>query len=172
MRRAKVVLNSSAIIALSVLGRLEDLTHIFDIILIPTAVYEEICVKGRGLPGDEELRRAVGEGTISVEEVRDRTLVEELRHVLSAGEAEAIALALEEEADYVVLDDKIAREKALEMGLNVIGTLRILRMLYDEGLIDKRALISEIEELRRRGFWVSDEVIRKALEGLPESPDG
>ena len=166
MRKAKAVFDSSVIIALSRLGRLRDIAHVFREVLIPTAVYEEVCIRGRGLPGDEELRKAVNEGIISVEEVENRTLVEELRRELSAGEAEAIALALEKRADCIALDDKLARRKALRMGLNVMGTLRILRMLYDEGLMDKQALISEIRKLREYGFWVSDEVVRKILERL------
>ena len=41
--------------------------------------------------------------------------------------------ALEEKADFVAIDDKLARKKAAEIGLNVIGTLRILRMFHDNG---------------------------------------
>lgn len=40
-----------------------------------------------------------------------------------------MVLALEEEASFIVLDDKKTRKRAAGMGLNVIGTLRVLRML-------------------------------------------
>ena len=52
---SKVVLNSSVIIALSTLGYLNKLKHVFKEVLTPRAVYEEICVRGRGLIGDREL---------------------------------------------------------------------------------------------------------------------
>ena len=98
--------------------------------------------------------------------MRNRSLVAELYRELSVGEAEAIVLALEERADFIVLDDKLARERAAEMGLNVIGTLRVLRMFYDKGLMDKQALVSEIRKLREHGFWVSDNVIKRILKEL------
>ena len=164
MKRAKAVLDSSVIIVLSKLNRLGHLTHLFGEIVIPAAVYEEVCIRGRGLPGDRELREAVEKGIITIRNVRNRPLVIELRRELSVGEAEAIVLALEEEASFVILDDKLARERATEMGLNVIGTLRVLRMFYDKGLMDKQTLVSEIRKLRESGFWVSDNIIRQILE--------
>ena len=166
MKRAKAVLDSSAIIALSKLKRLVHLTHLFEEIMIPAAVYEEVCIKGHGLPGDKELREAVEKGIITIKNVRNRSLVIELCRELSVGEAEAIVLALEEAANFVILDDKLARKRATELGLNVIGTLRVLRMFYDKGLMDKQALVSEIRKLREDGFWVSDDVIRRILEEL------
>ena len=152
MERAKAVLNSSVVIALGTLKRLEHLTYFFGEIMIPTAVYEEVCIRGRGLPGDMELREAVSKGVITIKSVRNRSLVVEFCRELSAGEAEAIALALE--------------ERAVRMGLNVIGILRVLRMFYDKGLMDKQALVSEIRKLREHGFWVSDSVIRRILKEL------
>ena len=166
MKRAKAVLDSSVIIALSKLKRLEHLTHLFGEIMIPSAVYEEVCIRGRGLPGDKELREAVEKGVITIKNVRNRSLVVELCRELSVGEAEAIVLALEEGANFIILDDKLARKRAAELGLNVMGTLRVLRMLYDKGLMDKQALASEIRKLREDGFWVSDDVIKRILEEL------
>jgi predicted nucleic acid-binding protein len=54
---SKVVLDSSVIIALSNLGYLHYLNQIFSDILIPNAIYEEICVKGAGLPVTENCRK-------------------------------------------------------------------------------------------------------------------
>ena len=166
MKRAKAVLDSSVIIALSKLKRLEHLTHLFGEIMIPSAVYEEVCIRGRGLPGDKELREAVEKGVITIKNVRNRPLVVEFCRELSVGEAEAIALALEEGANFIILDDKLARKRAAELGLNVMGTLRVLRMFYDKGLMDKQVLVSEIRKLREHGFWVSDDVIKRILEEL------
>ena len=60
---SKVVLNSSVIIALSTLGYLNKLKQIFTEILIAKAVYEEICIRGRGLIGERELLEAVKNNT-------------------------------------------------------------------------------------------------------------
>ena len=160
---SKAVLNSSVIIALSTLGYLDKLKHIFTEILITKAVHNEICVKGRGLIGERELREAVKDGLIIVKDVKNRLLVNALLDPLAIGEAETITLTVEERANYIVIDDKLARRRAKSMRLNVIGTLKVLRLLYDAKLIDKHQLLRSLEKLKEIGFRISDEVINKAL---------
>lgn len=163
---SKAVLNSSVVIALSALGHLNKLKHIFSVVLTPRAVYEEICVKGRGLMGERELLEAVNAGLIIVKDVEHRLLVDALLDPLALGEAETIALTVEENADYAVIDDKIARRRAKSMGLNVIGTLRVLRLMYDVKLIDKKDVLKALEKLKETGFRISDKVINKTLKQL------
>ena len=163
---SKVVLNPSVIIALSTLGYLNKLKHVFKEVLTPRAVYEEICVRGRGLIGDRELLEAVKDGLIIVRDVKNRLLVNALLDPLAIGEAETITLTVEERADYIVIDDKLARRRAKSMGLNVIGTLRVLRLMYDAKLIDKHQILKALEKLKEIGFRISDEVINKALREL------
>ena len=105
----KAVLNSSVIIALSTLGYLDKLRHIFAEVLVARAVYEEICVGGCGLIGERELLDAVNNGLIVVGEVKNRLLVDALLDPLAMGEAETIALAVEEEANCIVIDEKLVR---------------------------------------------------------------
>lgn len=107
----KVVLNSSVIIALSKLKILTKIANIFEKVMVPAAVYQEVCIKGQGLPGDKDLRKAVKEGLILVKKIKNVVMVKELCSKLSAGEAETIVLALEENADFIVLDDKLARKR-------------------------------------------------------------
>jgi len=163
---SKAVLDSSAIIALSQLRYWKYLNQILDEILVPHAVFEEICVKGRGLPGDAELRRLLNEGLVTVRKIRNRVLVDALLDPLALGEAEVLALAIEENADYVVIDDKMARVRAGNMGLKVIGTLRILRMIFDANLIDKNEFIRALETLKNIGFRISDKIIERVKQEL------
>jgi len=163
---SKVVLDSSVIIALSQLRHLNLLNRIFDEVLIPRAVYEEICIKGRGLTGDSEIRESVKNDLIKVKNIRNKILVNALLDPLALGEAEALTLAVGEEADYVVGDDKLARSRAKAMGLNVIGTLRVLRMFFNAGLISKSELLRALEDLRTNGFRISNEIIDKVKEEL------
>lgn len=163
---SKVVLNSSVIIALSTLGYFNKLKQIFKEILIAKAVYEEICIKGRGLIGERELLEAVKNNIIIVKDVKNRLLVNALVDPLAMGEAETITLASEERADYTVIDDKLARRRAKSMKLNVIGTLRILRLMYDAKFIDKHELINALEKLKETGFRISEDIINRVLRGL------
>jgi predicted nucleic acid-binding protein len=134
---SKAVLNSSVIIALSNLGYLGKLPVIFERILVAKAVYEEISIAGQGLIGEHELQESVKANLIEVKEVKNRLLVNALLDPLDLGEAETITLASEDKADLIVLDDKSARRRAKAMDLNVVGTLRVLRMMYDAKVIDK-----------------------------------
>ena len=163
---SKVVLNSSVIIALSTLGYFNKLKQIFKEILIAKAVYEEICIKGHGLIGERELLEAVKNNIIIVKDVKNRLLVNALLDPLAMGEAETITLASEERADHIVIDDKLARRRTKSMKLNVIGTLRILRLMYDAKLIDKHELIKALEKLKETGFRISEDITNRVLRGL------
>jgi len=160
---SKAVLNSSVVIALSTLGYIHKLKNVFTEVLVPRAVYDEICVRGRGLIGERDLLEAVKEGVITVKDVKNRLLVNALLDPLALGEAETITLTVEEKADYIVMDDKLARARAKSMGLNVIGTLRVLRLMYDAKLIDKNQLLKCLEKLKQAGFRISDQVIKKVI---------
>ena len=163
---SKAVLNSSVIIALSTLGYLNKLSPLFKEILIAKAVFDEICSAGQGLIGERELQEAVKTNLIEVREVKNRLLVNAILDPLAMGEAETIALASEEKVDYIVLDDKLARRRAKAMKLNVVGTLRILRLMYDAKLIGKSEIIKGLEKLRETGFRISEDVVNKVTKEL------
>jgi len=163
---SKAVLNSSVIIALSTLGYLNKLRPLFKEILISKAVFDEICSAGQGLIGERELQEAVKTNLIGVRVVKNRLLVNAILDPLAMGEAETIALASEEKVDYIVLDDKLARRRAKAMKLNVVGTLRILRLMYDAKLIGKSEIIKALEKLRETGFRISEDVVSKVIKEL------
>ena len=160
----KAVLDSSVIIALSHTGYLDHLENIFTDPIIPQAVFNEICIKGHGLIGDRELRKAVNNRKIRVMKPQNNNLVEALIDPLGIGEAEAIALAIEENTDYLILDDRLARRKALNMRLPVIGTIRVLKMMYNQEVLESGSLIASLNALKEIGFRISDQVLKKATE--------
>lgn len=163
---SRAVLDSSVIIALSVLNHLDKLKHLFEETVVPRAVYEEICNRGRGLIGDAELSEAVKKGVIEVKDVENRTLVNALIDPLARGEAETIALTVEENAEFMVIDDRLGRRRAKNLGLNIIGTSRVLRMMFDNGLIDKKEFLNSIEKLRETGFRISKKLTEKISKEL------
>jgi predicted nucleic acid-binding protein len=107
-----VVSNSSPLIALARIQRLDLLPAIFESILIPPAVAREIAPSIPVLP--TWLRIQASSVLPSAPLLRRR---------LGAGEREALALAIELRADWIILDDLPARRSAEASGLNVIGTL-------------------------------------------------
>jgi hypothetical protein len=164
----KAVLDSSVIIATSYVDLIDNLNKLFCEILIPQAVYEEVCLKGKGLIGDEALRAAISCGNFKLSRPQDRKLVEALIEPLGKGEAESLALAIEEEADLLVVDDRLARRKARNMEIPIVGTLRILKMMFDSGIIDSARFIESIQTLSEIGFRVSDVVIKNITDELTQ----
>lgn len=157
-----VVSNTSPILNLAIIGRLSMLRQQFGQIQIPTAVLEELRVE-ENLPGSEAIREAVETGWIQVQEVRNRLLVQLLREDLDRGEAEAIALALQLEADWTLLDEREGRRIAQELGLNVTGILGILLRSWRAG--DLSSVREAIDELREQAaFRIRADLLARVLQ--------
>ncbi len=80
---------------------------------------------------------------------------------LDRGEREAIALAVELDADLILMDDAQGRKEAKRLGLEHTGTLGILLAASKLHLVD---LSDAIRRLRQSGFFVSDAVVRRVLD--------
>jgi len=72
---------------------------------------------------------------IEVKQTKDKNLIKLLESHLDYGESEAIALALEIDADLILLDDLDARETARIYDLQITGTIGILLRAKFEGKI-------------------------------------
>lgn len=114
----KVVSNTSPLINLAWVGQLELLHELYGVIDIPEAVWHEIVVQGAGQPGAKEVNSA---DWINTRAVDNKLLVLALHQELDAGEAEAIALAIEQNAGLLLMDERLGRETARYFGLNYTG---------------------------------------------------
>lgn len=85
---------------------------------------------------------------------------------LGAGEREAIAMALETEGAWLVIDDLAARRLAQSLGIEVVGSLGLLLRAKDLGLI--AAVRPLIEAMQQEEFRASDEVIATILRAAGE----
>ena len=99
-----VVSNASPLINLAWIGELERLHTLYGELLIPEAVWHEVVVEGVGLPGADKVKAA---SWIKTRSATNRPLVHTLRQDPDAGEAETIALALEIEADLLLMDERL-----------------------------------------------------------------
>ncbi len=163
MTSGLVVSNAGPLITLAKIQRSQLLKDLFDQIVIPRAVFDEVVLRGAGEPGAEETRNARG---IETRLVVDDLSVAVLRESLGAGESEAIVLAQELGADLLLLDDALARRKAERLGLKVMGTLGVLLLAKEAGLLD--AVKPALAELQQTDFRASgrvyDEIRAKADE--------
>ena len=152
----KVVSNTTPIISLLKLNRLEILRDLYGQINIPSAVYQEIEA-GKSKGYYQDLSKI---DWITISKVKDEQAVKYFLD-LDAGEAEAIVLATEINADLIILDEKLGRFHAKHTGLKVTGTIGALIKAKKEGLI--KELKPLLNELIKKDVWISDKLIKEIL---------
>jgi len=153
-----VISNSSPIIHLTKIGRLELLKNLYGQILVPTKVYSE-CTDTTSYRAETHY---ISSATwISIVQIENLKLFNLLYSEIDAGEAEAIVLSLERSADLVLLDDMEARMKARRLELRIAGTLGVLLKAKKSGLV--QTLPAEIQKLEESGFWMSSNIKDKIL---------
>jgi predicted nucleic acid-binding protein len=158
-----VVSNATPLIGLAMADRFDLLPKLFDQIYIPQSVYEEVVLEGEKRFGAAEVQEASGIETV---QVKDRLAVEVLEDELGRGESETIVSAGEMSADWVLVDERLARRKLDSLGIRTIGTLGILLKAKELGLLP--TIKPDVEKLRTRGFRLSrrlyEDVLRLAGE--------
>lgn len=155
------VANASPLIALAKIDRFSLLKRLFREIVVPDAVWEEVVVRGAGEPGAEPTISAQRAGWLRRQQVKDILAVMFLRATLGPGGAEAIVLAQEVKATWVLLDDDLARAHADRIGLKTKGTAGVLLAAHEASFLDD--LKAGLDELRTQGFWLSDHIYSAIL---------
>jgi uncharacterized protein len=154
------VIDSSCLINLIHLDLASKLIVFFDRVYIPRNVQTECNRKHRFRYRLNKLLRAgVFEKCMCMDETNFRIL----RFEIDAGEAEALVQAQEKEAEFILVDERRAREIGLRQGLTPCGTVRLLARLRRDGhAADTWTLVRRLrKELR---FRVGDDVVAKAIE--------
>lgn len=157
----EIVCNTGPIIALAKIDRFELLRDLFETVVIPEAVLQEVR-------DDVSLSAlASAQQWLKIGSVKNRLAVQVLQEDLDAGESEAIVLAAQINADLLIIDERAATNRARNLRLRTTGTLGLLLIAKD------RALLNEIkpvlDELRRTGFHMSDELYHELLISADEA---
>jgi predicted nucleic acid-binding protein len=161
-----VISNTSPLLNLAIIDQLDLLRQQFGKILIPKAVLEELRIEEM-LPGSDDLREALVAGWLQVREVNNPSLVQLLQRDLDRGEAEAIALALLLDADWIILDERDGRRIAKSFGLQVTGILGVVIRASRNGQISSLPLV--INQLREEaGFRIAPNLLSLLSQILKE----
>lgn len=165
-----VISDSSTLINLAGIGRLYLLHEMFGQVIIPHSVWDEVVLIGDTLPGALEVRKARDSGWISIQKPVNTAVVNLLDLDLHRGESEVIALAIEKNADLILLDETDARQVAATFGLKKTGVIGILIKARVEGKIGSLRL--ELNNLiDTMGFFIDDGLYRQALLSVNEIDD-
>jgi predicted nucleic acid-binding protein len=141
------VSNTSPLIALYQIDRLDLLQALFDSVVVPPAVEREVAPSVGLLPAWVRRQQA--------------PLLPEFAGDLHAGELEAIALAIHLAADFVIMDDLPGRRAAERLGLPIIGSLGLLVRAQDRGLI--RAVRPIMDQMIANGLFVTVQLYQEIL---------
>ncbi|MCK5719671.1 MAG: DUF3368 domain-containing protein [Thiomargarita sp.] len=156
----KVVSNTTPIISLASIGKLDILRELFDEIIIAETVYNEI--KAKKSYGYEEVESEY----ITIKVIQGKIYQELLLNQLDLGEAETILLAKEIEVDIVIIDENLGYKIAKNVGLNVTRTLSILLKAKQKGII--KEIKPLLDEMILKGRWYSKTVYQTFLKRVGE----
>lgn len=159
-----VVSDASPLIGLSAVGHLDLLRRLYDQVTVPEAVFSEVTEPESGRPGAEAVSEA---DWIRSRPAADHALIDDLQAEVDAGEAEAIALAVEVDADVLLIDERRGRALAARMGLERIGVLGVLVEAKRKDFLP--AVEPVLEDLvSEAGFRISAALHRRVLEAAGE----
>jgi predicted nucleic acid-binding protein len=100
---------------------------------------------------------------IEIRSTSDLKLVEKLALDLDAGESEAIALAIELKADFLIIDELIGRKIAESFGIKIVGLLGTLLRAKEKGFIN--SVSQTLDSLSENaGFHISPKLRRYVLD--------
>ena len=159
-----VVSDTSPLINLAAVGHLDLLRQLYQHVIIPQAIYDEIVIAGAGQPGAVEVKTA---GWIETRRLHDQALVDVLLLELDRGEAEALALATELRADLLLIDESKGRALATRLGFTYIGLLGVLVQAKQRGIIVAvKPILDDL--IAKAGFWIGGDLYQRVLQAVAE----
>ncbi len=152
----KLVINASPVIFLVKLDIINYLTLLFEELIIPKGVENEIARHE-----DDAKEWLSGKG---------KTYIKNVTNIpnyisawdLGAGESEVITYAKEHNNCIAALDDKAARNCAYSLNVKVIGTIGLILLMNKHNLITD--VEDKLKELRNLGFRINDDLYYHAIE--------
>lgn len=162
-RKGTLVADTGPLIALAGIGQLEFLRQLYDTVLIPQPVHDEVLAGGANLVGLETYQQTDWPEVVEVD-VDDPSLLA----LLDEGEASVIVLAQKRKADVVLIDEQKARKVARTLyGLKVIGSVRVLLNAKKKGLLSD--VKSALTAIRNNGYYLHDSIVDHALREAGEA---
>ncbi len=166
-----VISDTTPLISLLKIGRVDLLKRLFGEVLIPQAVFDELTVNERYQLEAEQIRNRQ---FITVKSVRNLESANILKRAtgLDQGESEAIILADELHADLLLMDEAKGRAVSSQMSINIMGTIGVLMVAYEERELSADEVRACIEGLQNAGRHIGQKHYQMLLDKLNERGEG
>ncbi|MFW5872716.1 MAG: DUF3368 domain-containing protein [bacterium] len=148
-----IVSDTSCLILLNKINNIDILGLLFGQLTITSIIAEEF---------DSELPEF-----IKIKNPKNKNYQRILESFLDPGEASAIALAVEQDNCLLIMDDQKGRKQARALGINITGTLGILIVAKEKGIL--KSVSEVLSKIRETDFRISDKLIKDTLKRSGES---
>ncbi len=162
-----IVADSSPLIHLSRIGRLELLRKVYGAILIPKGVWDEVVTQSKGRPGASEVEKGLAEGWIKTARVSVLKVLE-AEGALGA-DGEVVALARSRRIP-ILSNDRALAAIAKTHGVRLIWLTQTLVEAAEKQVISSEEGRLILRELVRAGLRVRSEVLAEVVHLLEEPP--
>ncbi len=154
-----IIADSSPLIAFGRIDQLSVLFQVFGKVIIPSVVADE-CLTDMTRPGAIAISQAIDNALIQINNQTTESEKNELLEILDPGEAAAISLASALHAP-LLIDEKLGRQVATQLGLKIIGTVGVLLLAKQKNILSKVEPI--FAHLRDGHYFLSDKLVEEAL---------
>lgn len=157
-----IISDTTPIISLIKIQRLDLLEKLFGEVLIPEAVFRELTTNETF---KNESTIVKSSKFIKTSPIKNKKSLEILQAAsgLDDGESEAIILADELKSDVLIIDERKGRKVAQNLGIVITGTVGILIQAHYENMISEEEVKICFEYLKNSSIRLSDSLIQEAL---------
>lgn len=158
-----VISDTTPILSLLKAGKLDLLKILYQRVVVPEAVYDELTVNA---DYKDEKEKILNCSFLSVEKVSNVESVNILRNVtgLDAGESESLILYGEKKADLLLMDERKGRGVAKKMSVQYVGTMGVLMQAFDESIVTAEEIRKILEMLLASDIRLSRKLCNKVLD--------
>lgn len=162
-----VVSDTTPLISLMKIGKLDLVNHLFGEVQIPNAVYEELVSNTRFPDESRQIRECSFIKRVDVADVQSVKLLRRSAG-LDTGESEAIVLSDSLSVSLLLMDEAKGRQVAMQMGIRIMGTIGMLLAAYKEELLSKEEILHCIEILKTTGRHISERLYKQLMEKMSD----
>ena len=159
-----IICDASPLIFLGALGKLELLPQLYEQVVTTPTVFKEITDVGEDRQSALDVKNL---SWLRVLEPQNKVLQTALGGELDQGESSAIALSFDFEASLLLIDERRGRSVARRLGKDVIGTLGLLILAKNKGLLPQ-IKSSILHLINVYGFRISPSLLEKVLKQVGE----
>lgn len=160
-----VVSDATPIISFVKIDKLDILQKLFGEVVLPKAVYDEVTTNPQFI---DEARKIKACSFFKIVTVSSNATVDFLRRAtgLDLGESEAIVYTDENKCDLLIVDEVKARQVATSMKLRITGTIGVLTVANQEGLLSREEAINCVYILRKNHRHISEAILMRFINQL------